>query len=214
MSDRAYDFWLLDLDGTLVDIERRYIHSVFDRLSDRLGIAFSDREAEAIWYSHDGVIERVLGPHGIERGQFWEAFHRVEDPQARAAATYLYDDAAFVADLDVPVGLVTHCQRYLTDPVLDRFDIADWFDAVVCCTDEIGWKPDPAPLYQAIDRLGVEGSGVLAGDSPSDLAAARNAGLDALYVARSEPFDRRIDSANGAVRIDGFGDLAGHPEDG
>jgi len=36
LEQSEYDFWLLDLDGTLVD-EWSYTREVFDRVGDRLG---------------------------------------------------------------------------------------------------------------------------------------------------------------------------------
>lgn len=203
-----YDFWLLDLDGTLVDIEPSYIRSVFDGIGDRLDHSFTDRDAEAIWYDLAGVGEASLAERGIDTREFWETFHAVEDPIARAGSTYLYDDAAFVAALDAPVGIVTHCQRYLTEPVLDALDIADWFDVVVCCDDEIGWKPDPAPLRRAIGELGVDGNytGVLAGDSAHDVGAAWNASLDAVHVER-HGHEKRGGCVLGDYRIESFTDL-------
>ena len=95
-----YDFWLLDLDGTLVDIEPSYIHAVFDGIGDRLGCTFTDRDAEAIWYDLGGVGNALLAEREIGVRDFWEVFHAVEDPVARAESTYVYDDAAFVAALD------------------------------------------------------------------------------------------------------------------
>ena len=220
-----YDFWLLDLDGTLVDIEPGYIHTVFDGIGDRLGCTFTDREAEAIWYDLAGLGTASLAERGIGAPEFWETFHAVEEPLARAESTYLYDDAAFVADLDVPVGLVTHCQRYLTEPVLNALDITDWFDVVICCDDEIGWKPDPAPVERAMTELGVSGGhgvgggrgvnggrgthggrGVLAGDGVSDVGAAWNAGLEAVHVER-HGHERRGGCVLADVRIESFSDL-------
>lgn len=208
MPSNPYDFWLLDLDGTIVDIEPRYVHAVFDRIGDRLGGGFSDREAEAIWYDFGNASAGLLESRGIDARLFWETFHAVEDPLARAEATYLYDDAAFVADLD-RVGIVTHCQRYLTDPVLESLDIDDWFDVVVCCDDEIGWKPDPAPVERAMRALGVNGNhtGVLAGDGPHDIGAAWNAGLDGVHVERHS-HDRRGHCVLGDYRVESFEELA------
>ena len=37
MSPPEYDFWILDLDGTLVDVETSYVRDVFDRVGERLG---------------------------------------------------------------------------------------------------------------------------------------------------------------------------------
>jgi len=82
---------------------------------------------------------------GFDPAAFWAAFHDIEDPQRRAEATYLYEDAAHVADLDGPVGVVTHCAEFLAGPVIDHLGIADWFDVVLCCDDDTGWKPDPRP---------------------------------------------------------------------
>ena len=207
----SYDFWLLDLDGTLVDVRPDYVTGVFEEVGDRLGREFTDREAEIIWHGLGGSRNEQLAEWGVDVDRFWETFHDVEDAQARAEHTYLYDDADFVADLDGPVGLVTHCQQYLTDPVLDRLDIRDWFDTVVCCTEEIGWKPDPEPVELAMDDLGVGYNGhqgVLAGDGPHDIGAAWNAGLDGIHVERHDPH-RRGQCVLGDRRIESFGELGG-----
>jgi len=183
-----YDFWLLDLDGTLVDIENAYISEVFEKVGRELDVTFTDREAELLWYGIGDARNLLLEERDIDQEQFWRVFHEVENGQSRAAATYLYDDAkSFVPEIDAPVGVVTHCQKYLTDPVLDTLDIADWFDTVVCCTDETGWKPDPEPVEKAMRDLGVAHNGhtgVLVGDDPSDVGAAHNAGLASVHVNR------------------------------
>jgi phosphoglycolate phosphatase len=182
----AYDYWVLDLDGTLIDVEPGYVHEVLGRVGDRLGHGFTDEQAEQVWHSLGGDPNAALESWGLDPVRFWELFHEEEDPDARADATFLYDDAAAFADIDRPLALVTHCQSYLTDPVLDRLDIRDWFDTVVCCTDETGWKPDPTPVEMALARIDArtDGRGILAGDGPHDVGAAWNAGLDAVHVER------------------------------
>jgi phosphoglycolate phosphatase len=187
MAGTDYDFWLLDLDGTVVDIERSYIHEVVGEVGDRLGRAFTDAEAELLWYGIGNARETVLSRADVEPERFWAVFHEVEDPAARTGATYVYDDAASVVPgIDRPVGLVTHCQANVTEPVLDALDIGDWFDTVVCCTDETGWKPDPTPVELAMRGLGVADgqAGAMAGDDPGDVQAAHNAGLDGIHVSR------------------------------
>jgi len=205
----AYDFWLLDLDGTLVDVEESYVLDVMGEVGDRLGHGFSEQEAAHIWHTLGGSADDPIEDAGLDPERFWAVFHEVEDPVARAEATYLYDDAAFVADLDAPVGLVTHCQAYLTDPVLTHVGIDDWFDAVVCCDDETGWKPDPTPVELSMRELGVGHNGhegVLAGDGPHDVGAAWNAGLDAIHVER-HGHDRRGLCVLGDHRVRGFDEL-------
>ncbi|UPW00890.1 HAD family hydrolase [Halorussus gelatinilyticus] len=209
MVAREYDYWLLDLDGTLIDVDWSYPRSVFDRVGDRLGREFTDREAEILWHGLGGNRNEQLRKWGIDPEDFWPAFHDIEDPQRRAEETYLYDDAAFVADLDCPVGLVTHCQSFLADPVLDELGIRDWFDTVICCDEDLGWKPDPAPLHHAREQIGVHGDGydgVYAGDGASDVGAAWNAGLDAIHVER-HGHHRREQCVLGDYRVESFDEL-------
>ncbi|MFB6183738.1 MAG: HAD family hydrolase [Haloarculaceae archaeon] len=211
MAGEGYDFWLFDLDGTVVDVEPSYVRTVFDEVGDRLGREFTDREANVLWYGVGGSRDQYLREWGIDPERFWAVFHDVENPTARAAHTYVYDDAAqFLPALSAPVGLVTHCQPYLTDPILSELDIADWFDAVVCCTDETGWKPDPHPVELAMTDLGVAHNGhegVLAGDDPDDVGAAWNAGLDAVHVERIDP-NERGQCVLGDYRVRSLTDLA------
>lgn len=191
MPATDYDFWLLDLDGTLVDVETSYIHEVFDRVGEELGVSFSAHESEVTWYGVGDGRERVLRDVDVTPERFWRAFHRVEDPVARAEATHLYPDAEeFVPTLAEPVGLVTHCQEYLTRPVLETHDIGDWFDTVVCCTEETGFKPDPGPVEVAMRDMNVATNGhrgVLAGDDAGDVGAAWNAGIAGAHVQRRDP---------------------------
>jgi phosphoglycolate phosphatase len=186
----AYDYWLFDLDGTLVDTEWSYKREIFDRVGEELGRGFSDTETHALWHGLGGDRDENLRAMGVEPEPFWEVFDAHDEPLARAEATYLYDDAEPVKDIDAPVGVVTHCPEPVTQRVLDRLDLRDWFDTVVCCSHEIGFKPDARPVRRAVSALDAGGRGVLAGDGETDVGAARNAGLDAVHVERHDPHDR------------------------
>jgi phosphoglycolate phosphatase len=205
LRPERYDYWVLDLDGTLVDIEADYAQSVMRRVGERLDCSFTDHEAEVLWYGFGEARGAILERYGIDAGRFWRVFHEIEDPTERAASTFLYEDAVAVGDLDVPVALLTHCQEALARPVLARHDIRDWFDAVVCCTDETGWKPDPEPVRRALNALGVRGDqeGALVGDNPEDVGAAWNAGLAGVHVRRHDP-TRSRQCVLGDHRIDGL----------
>lgn len=195
-TSTPYDFWVFDLDGTLVDVEPSYAKEVLTVVGDRIGHELSEWEMAALWYGFGGTRDDLFAKKGIDPVQFWSTFHEVEDPESRAAATFIYEDAdRILSNLDCPVGVVTHCQQYLTDPVLDHLDIRDWFDTVFCCTEESGWKPDPEPVQTALASMGVDTTvngthGVLVGDSPQDIGAAWNAGLDGVHVER-HGHDRR-----------------------
>lgn len=188
-----HDFWLLDLDGTILTVEESYIHETIGQVGDALGRTFSDEAAVAIWYGRDGLRNDILTQGGVTPAEFWAAFHEIEDPIARAEATRLHPDATAVTELDGPRAIVTHCQPYLLEPIFDRLDIRDWFDVVVTGSDELGRKPDPAPLHRAMTTLEVDGgTGAMVGDSVADLEAARHAGVTAVLIDRDGSVDPSI----------------------
>jgi phosphoglycolate phosphatase len=190
-SARPYDVWLFDLDGTLVDTEWAYKRRVFDDVGSELGVSFTDEAVRDLWYGIGGDRDDLLCERGFDPERFWTVFDRRDDPAERAAATHLYDDAAVVGELDAPTAVVTHCPAPVTERVLDSLGVWDWFDAVVCCSADLGFKPDPAPVRRALAAAGrPEGNGVLVGDGVGDVAAARNADLDGVHVERHGP-DRR-----------------------
>ncbi len=209
MVPNAYDFWLLDLDGTLVDVEDSYRREVFDAVGDRLGRSFTDRQTEVLWHGIGGDRSDVLSEWGVDPERFWEVFDAIDDPVERAEASYLYDDAHAVAAIDGPTGLVTHCPARPTAHVLEHLDIRDWFDGVVCCDDEVGFKPDPRPVRAAMAKLGIWHNGrdgVLVGDGWSDLVAATNAGLDGVHVERHAPDQHGYCEPHGHC-VSGFDEL-------
>jgi phosphoglycolate phosphatase len=206
----AYDFWLFDLDGTLVDVEDAYPRQVFDRVGERLTYEFTDRQVRILWHGLAGSRNPKLRDWGIDPDEFWSIYHEVEDAQARAAAAYSYDDARRLLDtIDQPIGIVTHSQPYLAKPTLEAVDLQTEIDALVCCSEQLGWKPDPAPVERAMADLGVDGNGhtgVMVGDSPQDVRAAHNAGLDAVHVERFDGTDRP-DSVGGDHHVEALDEL-------
>ncbi|PSQ60412.1 MAG: HAD family hydrolase, partial [Halobacteriales archaeon SW_9_67_25] len=77
MMGSGYDFWLLDLDGTVLDVERSYIHETMREVGHRLGHDFSARETELLWYGIGNARETLLVDAGIDPDRFWRTFHAV-----------------------------------------------------------------------------------------------------------------------------------------
>lgn len=232
MAGHPYDAVLFDLDGTLVAPEFEHVRGVFDRVGEHLGTHFSDETARRLWHGLGGPRNDHLRDLGVDPGAFWRVFDATEQPERRAAAMEVFEDAALAARLPVPTGLVTHCPPDPTAAVLEYHGLDAWFDSVVCCSDDLGWKPDPGPLQHALADLGLPagtrtatdggigpapnpgGAGastvdagptdggaadatdagpvtsddapraLYVGDTPGDVGAAWNAGLDAVHVER------------------------------
>jgi HAD superfamily hydrolase (TIGR01549 family) len=77
------------------------------------------------------------------------------------------------------LGLVTTSAHAQIDPLLDKFNLTDIFDAVVCGDDVANQKPHAEPLEKALAVLhGDTHHAIMVGDSDKDIQAAHNAKVD------------------------------------
>lgn len=73
------------------------------------------------------------------------------------------------------IGIVTGRPRAEAHAFLERHGIRDTFQCLVCMEDAPA-KPDPAPVWCALQQLGVQHAWML-GDTPDDVEAAKRAGV-------------------------------------
>ncbi len=79
------------------------------------------------------------------------------------------------------VALVTTSRHDQIDPLLAKYQLIGLFDRVVCGDDVSHHKPHPEPIEKALELFGAKKEeAIMVGDSGSDIAAARNAGVDSI----------------------------------
>lgn len=169
---------LYDLDGVLIDSVQAW-YRVIQRGARELG------HGEVSW-AH---FRRTFG-QGVEADRL-EFF-----PSLRAVELERFYERAFgeeVSRVELLPGaleallegrrrglrqaVVTNTPLPLARRVLDATGLAPWFEAVAAA-GEAEEKPSPALVYLALERLGLRANEVLyIGDSPTDLGAARAAGV-------------------------------------
>jgi HAD superfamily hydrolase (TIGR01509 family) len=101
----------------------------------------------------------------------------------------------------LPLGIVTGRPRAEALRFLDRFGLGDLFACMVS-RDDAAPKPDPAPVLEALRRLGIERAWML-GDTPDDITAARAAGVLPIGIrppAAADDTGAALEAA-GAARI-------------
>jgi len=141
---------------------------------------------EAILFDLDGVLADIA-----RRA-------RIADP----------GDVQAIADR-YAVGVVTTCPRRVAESVLERHGFLE-FVGVVVGSEDGPCKPDPFPVRYALQQLGKQSAWML-GDNPSDVTAARGAGVVPFAVMpRGIGAESHMDRlrAAGAVRlVEGVGSL-------
>jgi phosphoglycolate phosphatase len=180
-----FDFYVFDLDGVLVDVRDSYRREVFQDVGDELGRSFTEDEMDRLWYGLGSDRKEILRDWGYDPREFWEVFDAIDTPERRVEHTYAYDDTKVLDEIEAPKGVVTHSPPALADRALEKTGLGEKFDSVVCCSYELGYKPEPEPIRVCLDEIGASPDDtVMIGDSVSDVRGAWNAGLTAGHIDR------------------------------
>jgi len=174
------DAFLFDLDGTLIDS----IDLIFASYRHTLSRHSEAAPPDDVWLEGLGTpLREQLRPFAPDQGELeamvatYRDFNLVHHdamvrpfPGIRAAVELLKARGLGLA-------VVTSKARSGLHRGLDACGLDDLFSALVAADDVTRHKPDPTPVLEALDLLGVEaGRAVFVGDSPHDMEAGRRAG--------------------------------------
>ena len=172
---------LWDLDDTLLDTLSVRMVALAHAHEVCLG---SKTDAGELWRSHRGgsleaMGRRLLGEQDYMR--FVNAYRDFYYSMERNIQPYpgvVHVLEAFL-EHEIPMAIVTSKISHGAIEELTTAGLLRYFQAVVGADDTDIHKPDPAPVYEALDRLLIEPDKrvVFVGDSPADIWAARNAGV-------------------------------------
>ncbi|MES2641559.1 MAG: HAD-IA family hydrolase [Myxococcota bacterium] len=175
---------LWDLDGTLVD-SAGDIAAAVDRTLVRTGRAPLG-EAVVRGFIGDGarkLVDRCVEAAGSTPAERDLAVFLEEYGAALVVQTRVYHGLrAVLAAVRAPMAIVTNKPEAFSRVIADRLDLARYFPIVIGGDTLSVRKPDPAPLLEALRRLGSD-AGVMVGDGPADVGAARAARMPMIGVA-------------------------------
>ena len=188
---------LFDLDGTLVDSAPDLAVAV-DRMLAELGYATVGEQCVRRWIGNGArkLISRSLahvcfdGDEALlENALLNEAHQRFiyHYHQCCADSSCLYPSVAEVLNSlsaqGVKQACVTNKPKQFTGKILKNLGIDSYFQLALSGDSLVEKKPHPLPLLHAMQELGVDNSDCLmVGDSQSDVAAARAAGIKVLCM--------------------------------
>lgn len=184
---------LFDLDGTLIDTTALIFESYQHALRTELGVPF-DPDALYVGYgqplpasfrailsrrgaipadgSADLLVERLVRTYRVFNAEHHDRLAR-PFPEVR-------DMLETLRVRDIPVGLVTSKTREMALRGLDLMGLVGYFSVRVFMEDSTRHKPNPDPLWLALDWLGLRERPqdvVYVGDSIHDVAAGHAAGV-------------------------------------
>lgn len=179
-----YETVLFDLDGTLIDSGALILASFQHATRSVLG-----REIPA------ELLMANVGGHGIhaqmsafdaERAaELVDVYreHNMRSYQDVQAFPGIEDALAELHGQGRRLGVVTAKSRPTVEVTFDVLPLGRYFSTVVTGDDSERHKPDPEPLFVALERIGTAAAtAAYVGDSPFDVRAAKAAGMAAVAV--------------------------------
>jgi phosphoglycolate phosphatase len=188
---------LIDLDGTLLDTVDD-IAAAGNAMLAEIGRPPLPRETSAMYVGRgaQSFVARALSgdlhvdAHGdIEPAELaarlerFMVHYRVFNGRFATLYPQVREGIAAMHGAGLKLALVTNKPRELSVALLDQFDLAKDFSAVVAGGDTERKKPDAQPLQHACAQLGVATQeAVMLGDSLNDVQAGRAAACRTLLL--------------------------------
>ncbi len=178
---------VFDLGGVLLDWNPRYLYrKLFDGDDDAMERFLAEVCTMEWHHAHDlGVppertCTELAHAHPDQAELIWAWSRRSEE----MISGPIDGTVAILSDLKaagVPCYALTNMERETYPLRLERFEFMRWFDGTVVSGFEGVAKPDVAVFELLLDRFGLDPSTtVLIDDSPLNVGAARQAGLQAI----------------------------------
>jgi putative hydrolase of the HAD superfamily len=191
-----------DIGGTLIEpwpsvgqvyaeVAARYCNREFDSnlLQRRFVAAWKARPkldyTVADWSALvDATFDGLVTPKPSETF-FPQLYERFGQPDAWRIYEDVFPALAALAGQGFRLGVISNWDERLR-PLLKSLGLADWFETCVVSCEVGASKPSPVPFRVAGEALKLDAVNILhVGDSAEmDLAGARDAGLQAVRIAR------------------------------
>lgn len=180
---------VFDLDGTLVDSLPDIADSVNAvRTAHALAALDPERVRAAVGHGARVLVERTMGEEVPPGSTIDSLYAELLAQYARFVVREprLYPGVREFLDFAAPryaLAVLTNKPRETTRLTLERASLAGRFARVVCPEDAPAPKPDPRGLLAILEATGATREEVvLVGDSVSDFATGRNAGVRTVGV--------------------------------
>ena len=179
---------LFDLDGTLIDSTDAIVSTFYHSFKE-LGFNFNGNDEtikSLIGYPLDVMYKEL----GVDESKVWDFVdsyknrYRVISKEQTTLLENAYD-AVYQASLFARVSVVTTKTRMFTIPLLEHFNIAQFFEVVTGRENVQNPKPHPEPILITLEQMNYDKdkhSVWMIGDTKLDLIAASDANVNSIGV--------------------------------
>ena len=198
-----YSTVLFDLDGTLIDSGEIILSSFRHATNTVLGRQIPD-EVLAGSIGGSNIYDQMRAFDAERADELVRVYREHNEP--------LHDDLVTFEGVEGVLerlrlegrrlGIVTAKRRRTVDLAFSILPLERYFDAVVTAELTERHKPDPEPVFAALERLGSKPEeAAFVGDSPFDMGAGKAAGVFSVAVSwgKIHPVERLVEAGADTV---------------
>ena len=199
---------LFDLDGTLIDTAADFVRIIGKMSHENNWQAPTESDIREQVSAGASAMVQLMLRHNQQAEvsekallEFRQQF--LDDYEADICVdSCLFDSLdevlTFLETNQVPWGIVTNKPRYLAEQLLEKMQLHERCTVLVCPDDVSHAKPDPEPMYLALEKLSIPRGGAASvlyvGDHIRDIEAGNAAGMPTILAAYGyiPPQDQKI----------------------
>ncbi len=198
-----FNFYLFDLDGTLLNLGNMSAYADMILLSTLKKLKASnlpEKDQRSEFWSSGSNFTAVLKKWGVKSpNSFWEYYDKIDFEHRKVLIKekkiYLFNGVnAILNELNryenIKLAIVSNTSDFVVDHVLKKFNITQQFQEIYSMgvnIDQESAKPSPNGIFSVLARLNYDplnDKAVMIGDSKVDIIAAKKAGIQACLINR------------------------------
>jgi HAD superfamily hydrolase (TIGR01509 family) len=175
---------VFDIDGTLVSTNE-LIFASFNHVTQKyLNRTLSPDEIISLFGPpEDVILVEWFGERAAQVKQDYYEFYTANHKKMTKEIKGIGEILEFIRSKAVPIAVFTGKGRKTSVITLEQIGMLNYFDLLVTGDDVKNHKPSPEGLNKIIDHFNVDpGEVLLIGDAPSDIKAAKSAGIKSATV--------------------------------
>ena len=177
---------LFDFDGTIMDTNNVILQSWQHTFRTVEGRERPQEEiletfGEPLYITMQKLLPQIPVEEGVE---IYRSYHYDRFTDLIEVFPGILGLLAELKERGYKLGIVTSRLRHTTEIGLNKYDMEQYFGAVVTADDTDKHKPDPEPVNIALKKLGSKPEeAIMVGDSMFDILCGKNAGVKTAIVS-------------------------------